>query len=504
MKNKLIWLISLILIAGLDTRAQTNPGFEEGLSGWEPTEQTTSVKIVTDNIYQGNASVRLGNENAEIIQRISLPQLCLFYYNTHIKSSDKNTIGYSFVRFYDKNDHLLIEYKNKPISSITYQTSSYYTESPALTQYATIGVKKSNGKGYIYADDFSIKTRFGEPENKPQATVNLDQYMKPFWKTDTIYNETILLYSINGQPANGRLLFQPDKIISVKSFDLKTAYANAKDYDLKGNVITRIDKSDIPYRADTSFSHKNFAWFNIQSQWIAVTYTHHDKWDGVKPEYKGDDMPNTLAKLKSKTPMTIVAYGMSITRGMNVSGYDMKVPYMPSYVDLFTRALKEKYHENIKLYNAGLPGSKIDWGAEYTDEYVNALKPDLVIIDFGMNDFSGFTSEQFMEYAKTIINKLKAANPKVEIMLLSNMKFDPEYIAMSDPKRDFCLNNMIAYNKVFQSFQTKGIINLDMTDISEMLFDKKKPKDCISNPLHPNDYMARWYAQGMAALLIKD
>jgi len=84
------------------------------------------------------------------------------------------------------------------------------------------------------------------------------------------------------------------------------------------------------------------------------------------------------------------------------------------------------------------------------------------------------------------------------------MKFDPEYIAMSDPKRDFCLNNMIAYNKVFQSLQTKGIINLDMTDISEMLFDKKKPKDCISNPLHPNDYMARWYAQGMAALLIKD
>ncbi len=505
MKNTLIALISLILIAvGFKSGAQTNPGFEEGLSGWEPAGQTESVKIVTDSIYQGNASVRLGNENAEVIQRISLPPLCLFYYDSHIKSSDNNTTGYSFVRFYDKNNHLIIEYKNKPVSSLTYQSSSYYTETPALTKYATIGVKKTGGSGFIYADDFTIKTRFGEPENKPEATVNLDQYMRPFWKADTIYNETILLYSDNGQPAKGRLLFQPDKILSVKSFDLKTTFTEGKDYNLTGNVFTRVNNSGIPYRADTSFSHKDLAWFNIQSQWIVVTYIHHDKWAGITPEYAGNDMPNTLTKLKSKKPLTIVAYGMSITRGMNVSGYDNKPPYMPSYVDLFARALKLKYQDDIKLYNAGLPGSKIDWGAEYTDEYVNALKPDLVIVDFGMNDFSGFNPDQFKQYTQTIIKKLKAANANVEIMLLSNMKFDPEYLSMNNPKRDFCLNNMIEYNKVLQSLQCKGIIDLDMTDISEMLFEKKKPKDCISNPLHPNDYMARWYAQGMAALLIKN
>ncbi|MBS1504611.1 MAG: hypothetical protein JST32_21305, partial [Bacteroidetes bacterium] len=48
-----------------------------------------------------------------------------------------------------------------------------------------------------------------------------------------------------------------------------------------------------------------------------------------------------------------------------------------------------------------------------------------------------------------------------------------------------------------------GVVNLDMYAISSFLYDHKKPKDCIVNPMHPNDYLARWYAQGLSALLIK-
>ena len=272
---------------------------------------------------------------------------------------------------------------------------------------------------------------------------------------------------------------------------------------LKDNVLTERPGSDMPFRTDTSFNHKDMAWFNTQGQYVVVTYTHHDKWQGTVPNYEGGYMPFTIAKLKAKAPLTIVALGMSITRGMNVSGYDKVSPFMPPYVNLFARELRKKYHSEVKLYNAGLPGAKIDWGAKYTDEYVNALKPDLVIVDFGMNDFTQFTGEQFKTYALTIISKLKKANPKVEIMLLSNMKFDPEYLSLVNPKRDEYMNNMIQFNQVFKSLTGRGIINLDMTGISDLLFSKKKPKDCIANPLHPNDYMARWYAQGMASLLIK-
>jgi lysophospholipase L1-like esterase len=195
---------------------------------------------------------------------------------------------------------------------------------------------------------------------------------------------------------------------------------------------------------------------------------------------------------------------MSITRGMDVSGYDTVPPYMPAYVDLFARQLRKAYHDpNVKLYNAGLPGATVDWGAQYADQYINPLKPDLVIIDFGMNDFWRLTPAQFKEYIQTIMNKVRAQNSKVEFLLLSNMKFDPEYVLDSDKYKSFYASNLEGYSKVLRQMETNGVINLNMYEISDVLYNKKKAKDCIANPLHPNDYMARWYAQGLSALFLE-
>ena len=364
-----------------------------------------------------------------------------------------------------------------------------------------IGVEdEANDKGYIYADDFeSIETNIGVPKTKHQPLCNLDQYMEPFWKSDTVYNETVLMYSVNGKPAEGKLLFMPSKILSIKKFDLSTSYAPGTDYTLNGNVITRTEKSGLPFRADTSFdTKKDLAWFNTQSQWVVVTYTHDDKWNGPVPQYKGGQIPHAMAKLQAKKPINIVAFGMSITRGMDVSSYDTVAPYMPTYVDLFARQLRKAYHyDNIKLYNAGLPGSVVDWGAQYADKYVNPLKPDLVILDFGMNDFWRLTPAQFKGYIETIIKKIKAGNPKVEFLLLSNMKFDPDYVLGSDKNKSFYQKNLEGYSHILAQMEADGIINLDMYAISDAVQHAKKAKDCLVNPLHPNDYMARWYAPGI-------
>jgi len=176
---------------------------------------------------------------------------------------------------------------------------------------------------------------------------------------------------------------------------------------------------------------------------------------------------------------------------------------MPTYVDLFARQLRKAYHyDRIKLFNAGLPGSVVDWGAQYADRYINPLKPDLVILDFGMNDFWRMSPDQFKGYMQTIISKIKAANPKVEFILLSNMAFDPDYVLDSDKYKPFYQGNLEGYSKVLKDMEANGMVNLDMYSISQVIYSKKKAKDCLVNPLHPNDYLARWYAQGLAALLI--
>lgn len=501
-KNTLI-LLTLVLATFNKAKAQENLDFEHSLTGWMI---KGNVSVDKSNYHTGSECVKIGEGSGSIFKRWPVLPLAIVQFNAYLKSGIKGVKGHSFIRFYDVKNKKLLEYKSKAIDSLTYQQIGNYTESPANARYMEIGIERdSSAAGYIYADDFRIESNVGAPKTNHQPTVNLDQYMCPFWRSNTIYNETVLLYSVKGKAADGKLLYQPDHILSVKSFDLHTTYTSGKDYTLNGNVIERSPNSAMPYRADTSFdTKKDLAWFDTQSQWVVITYTHHDKWTGPIPVYKGAQMPNTLSKLHAKKPLKIVAFGMSITRGMDVSSYDTVPPYMPTYVDLFARQLRKAYHyPAIKLYNAGLPGSAVDWGATYADQYINPIKPDLVILDFGMNDFWRLTPEQFKGYIETIMKKVKAANPRVEFILLSNMKFDPDYVLDSDQYKAFYQGNLEGYSHVLKQMETKGVINLDMYAISDAIYQRKKAKDCIVNPLHPNDYLARWFAQGLAGLLIK-
>lgn len=542
----------LALTAGLTATAQDNLGFESGLTGWTRFGKPNVTRLDKTFPYKGNYCVRIGVGAGGVMKRFAVGPLAIVQFNAYFRSGKSPVKGYSFMRFYSAGHHLLLEYRSPVLSSTDWQATGNYTETPAGTAYMTVGItnapprrkslsgnsptepykdgtspaktasannadaKHSSGP-YLYADEFSVDINIGVPYTPHQPTCDLDQYLRPFWSSDTIFNETVLLYSAGGQAAKGRLLYQPDKILSIKSFDGTVAYEKGTDYHLDGNTIIRSQpdgdpgggsvRSRMPFRADTSFdTKKDFAWYNLQSQWVVVTYTHKDPWTGPVPEYKGDRMPHTMRRLEEmirlpvRSPLRIVAFGMSITRGLNVSSYDSTPPYMPSYVDLFAYQLKKIYGGDIKMYNAGLPGSRSDWGAQYADKYINPLHPDLVILDFGMNDFWAYHPEQFKGYIQTMIRKIRTGNPQVEFLLLSNLLFAPDYILDSDNKKSFYTGNMLGYNKVLQELEVTGIVNLDMTTLSGILYDRKAPKDCLANPLHPNDYMARWYAQSLAAL----
>ncbi|HTQ66704.1 MAG TPA: GDSL-type esterase/lipase family protein [Puia sp.] len=472
--------------------------------GWQVIGDKNNVSLDSLNARQGKYCLKIG-PNAMIVKEFIVSPLSILQFNVYVKCSDEKTRAYSFIRFYDTLHRELLEYKSGPLSSLKFRQTGNYTEAPPFTEYARIGVIGDSSHGYVYADSLEAEFNIGKPDMQNKPLCNLDEYMRPFWKSDTIFNETVLMYSEKNEPAKGSLLFMPSEILSVKSFDLNTEYKKGIDYSIDAGNITRLSSSIMPFRSDTSFDRKNnFAWYNLQSQWVVITYTHHDQWKEKKPFYKGNLMPNTISKLKSGSPLKIVAYGMSITRGLNVSSYDSIPPYMPTYIELFARELQKKYNNpHIAVYNAGLPGALVSWGADYADKYINPLNPDLVIIDFGMNDFWRYTPEEFKKYIQIIINKVKAGNVNTEFLLLANMDFDPDYILDSDKNKHFYVSNMQGYKKVLNEFETKRIISLDMTSLSDILYQKKKARDCISNPLHPNDYMARWYAQSMVALFSK-
>ncbi len=431
-----------------------------------------------------NGRVEIRNEPGG---RYDIGPLSLMSYDMRVKG---NTRGYTFLRCFDLADSLLLEYRVPVSGGVVH--SGNYTETPPGTAYVRIGV--SAGLSF---DSLAVELNVGEQKPAHAPLCDLRAYMRPFWKGDTVYNETVLLLS-----GEGRLLYQPDRILSVRNYGLDTVYRAGVDYRVEGRRIVRLPGSPMRWRPDGSFDNKDLAWFDLQSQWVVVSYVHSDRWRGPVPVYSGERLPRVVERLKAGERVTIVAYGMSITRGMDVSGYDGVAPYMPTYAALFVAGLRARYpRADIRLYNAGLPGSTVAWGAQYAENYVAPLHPDLVLLDFGMNDFWRMPPAEFGDSTKTILRKVRGLVPGVEFILVSNMKFDPAYVVDSDTNKAFYMGNMVGYHSVLASLEGPGIAGLDMTDISDVLYREKKAKDCIVNPLHPNDYMARWYAQGLVALV---
>ena len=92
-----------------------------------------------------------------------------------------------------------------------------------------------------------------------------------------------------------------------------------------------------------------------------------------------DGMPNLAAKLEAGKKVEIVFIGGSITLMGGYTG--------DGYVRYVERWLKERYpRAEIKVRNAGVPGTGSEYGAKRFDRDVLRHNPDAVFIEFAVND----------------------------------------------------------------------------------------------------------------------
>ena len=497
--NHFVLSLTLVVISIHSALSQSNLGFETGLQNWKT---TGNVGIDNANAKEGKSCLKLGHGFGAVSQRVDVGQFDLVKLVAYVKVSDSTNYANLFMKFFDKDSVLLLNAKSKSIAKTDFKKQSeLFFEAPAKAKYVEFGIESEpKNAGFVFADSVAPLSVTKDPVNNPIC--NVGQYMCPFWSCDTIYSETVLMYQPTGASApTGRLFYPSTKIVSVTSYDQSITYKEGQDFGVVGNEITSLPKSQMPYKKQSDFVSTNLNWNNVQSQWVNVTYIPDRSRAKIHYfDYKADMLPLTYEKLQNKKPLRIVALGMSITRGYDMSGYNNIPPYMPNYVSLFASQLKKTFGYNeIVEYNAGLPGASSGWLASYADKYVNPIKPDLVILDMGMNDFWGQSPQGFKANVQMAMNKIKTGCPDVEFMLLSNMLYDPEYV--TDPSNAAVyLERMKGYNMALQSLEDDGVVNVDMTTMSDTIYHRKKAKDCVANPLHPNDYMGRWYAQGMVAI----
>lgn len=504
MKSRWLWsvpLYCLLFAPGAFLSAQNvknelivNGNFASGLASWQV---SGDVSVQNTTAVGGLTAVRLGHGAASIAQRVVVGPENHLDVRVVLKSDPPGS-GKLIVHFLDRNGKELMSIDSdsdlKP-GGEPRKIEQYFRPHP-LTASVVIEIEKNTADGTVLVGPVSLD---GWKENDPTLPFsgNVEELMRPFWSGSTVKDEAVLLLSTDGKPGTGTLMFRPTRILSVTDYGSKTIYKPDVDYTVQGRTLICTPASAMPQIRDTDLLKGELKWNKVGGRQVLVTYEHEDKWAGPVQPYVGAALPNTMRLLSQHRPLKIVAYGDSITFGIGASRTLKIPPFLPPWIELFTTKLKQSFNDSeITLYNAAQSGADSIWAKRLAQRMVGTLEPDLVVIAFGQNDFWRISPDEFASNIRSVITSVRAANPNTEFLLVSTMRFDPAYSSKAE-----YWNLVSAYDERLRQMQGPGVQLVDFTTISGAVYAAKSPKDCLNDPLHPNDYLSRWYAQSLFAAL---
>jgi len=337
-------------------------------------------------------------------------------------------------------------------------------------------------------------------------------YLKPIWEGSVVYHESVMpMEEPDGSIRDVQLLYRASDILSVRSSDLQTEYAQGVDYELADGKLRILDGAipRIPFAAlyppqeievppgGLLFPGKSVPWIYIEGgalfhTWqIAVTYRHTDAFPGSIPPRQGSRVPGTLAKLEAGEPLRLLVTGDSLAVGCQSSGWDVNnvAPFAPTFFDMFAGGLRTEYGSEITIINTAVGGTDSAWAAKNAAAIAADHAPDLVILSIGGNDAPGKTPP--ITYAWNVLKffaRVRAQNPQCEFILLAP--------ALFNPLSNFDNGYSMRYRPWALRLAQKGVAVLDMARMYSDLLSAKRFEDIASNNInHPNDFTARIYAQ---------
>lgn len=352
-------------------------------------------------------------------------------------------------------------------------------------------------------------------ENKAVYRYTNKEKYQDFLHDEIIYNEIVTLVEENGE-IYGKLLYEPDEIISVRDYTLEKEYA-ADDYRISGKKIIRTDNSTLPYFTSENMAGENLGDYDISTMegkvsgskvmftegpgivmhTINVTYKHHDTWTHEVPVYKGEEIPLTIQKLKNKEHLTIGFYGDSIMTGCNSSGKLTIPPYLDDFPTASVDMLKEYYgYDDIEFFNTSKGGMLSDWGVTNVTSLVNENNPDLVFLGFGMNDGSWkINATKYVSQMEDMVTQIKAKNQDAEIIVVATILANPD--SVQNQLQETYLEPLKTMVNNYD-----GVTLMDMTTYSKNLLRYKRSVDLYANNInHPNDFMVRGYVNNILTLM---
>ena len=347
----------------------------------------------------------------------------------------------------------------------------------------------------------------------------LNTLLQPIWLSPglagRVEQEAVLFVQEGDGLPDAPLLFTPTRILAVRSAALDCEYVEGRDWVYQNGRLALPPGSRIFYfrrdelrpqsappgagmfpgrdgKAGVLFAEGDY----FHRRQAAVTYEYAGSpWQGPVPAFQGSLLPRALHSLQQERRLNLVLFGDSISVGANASGFTGAPPYLPPWGELVRLKLADHYQAEIVYANPSEGGRDTAWGLAEIEGRVAALRPDLVILAFGMNDGTGgLEPALFRNNLSTMMAVVRRRSPQAEFILVAPMLANPE--SLFDGRQP-------EYGEVVQSLRGAGVATVDMGSLHAALLKRKRYVDLTGNHInHPNDFLSRCYAAATLSTLM--
>lgn len=350
-----------------------------------------------------------------------------------------------------------------------------------------------------------------------------EERIRPFWQGNIIYNEQLMITEKDGV-VQGKLLYEPRRILSVRDWKLETEYVEGVDYLIDGSVITLPEGSGIPvfrdewtrgenipsqypagdpasgyemiFGGEVLYSESSLIW----SRYLHVTYVYDpaDVDRSHVSQYSPDmlyGLTQMIAQPGSEKPLKFTVFGDSISEGCSSSELWGHAPYCPSYAGLVRYGLESLGGFQVTFNNISVGGKDSAWAADEEQlAKVMSLGSDFLILAFGTNDsFSSIEGNAYRSNIEKIIAAAKTANPECQVLLIA--PFPSNEISKSAYLHEkLC----VTLKAIAEETEYLDVGYLSMYEgCLDMLKTKNYYEIAGNNVNHPNDFVHRFYAMNV-------
>ncbi len=365
-----------------------------------------------------------------------------------------------------------------------------------------------------------------------QVSWDMERLLQPLWQGNEVYRESFMPVRAPEEALQVPLLYQPETVTELWNAEMTTRYEPERDYRIQdGQLFIPAGSRIVGMTPDTYYpshfepggcfwrrggGYLKFSEGNYFHRYqYVVSYTHAGTWQGPVPQGQLASLSRLAGKLRDGRPVKVLFYGDSITTGANSSAVTGIAPYQPDWCQMVMAGLSARWPKAaLSSVNTAVGGTVSAWGLEEVQHRAAAHRPDLAVIAFGMNDGSmGVSPEAYRDHIAGMMEAISAAQPEAEFVLVSTTVPNREALLTNDRPRHPETDEPGLEERGFYGTHDEllpalrqlcgpGAVLADMTGMHHGLLTRKAFRDMTGNNVnHPNDFLARVYAQTILAVL---